>query len=101
MCGGGTAAGSSGDVMAVVAIVQNGVWTPVTDGQQHAVTVNTPMGDIVAHLAAVVKLAQPLSDEDQRRTRDFVRATLATLEATTSLPKADQREWERSLRGGD
>jgi hypothetical protein len=85
--------------MSVVAIVENGVWTPVTDGHQHTVTVNTPMGDIVAHLAAVVKQAQPLSAEDQRRVRDFVRATLATLEATTSLPKADQKLFERSLSG--
>jgi hypothetical protein len=83
----------------LVAIVENGVWTPVTDGHQHAVTVNTPMGDIVAHLSAVVKLAQPLSAEDQRRTRDFVRAALSTLEATTSLPKSDQKLFEKSLRG--
>jgi hypothetical protein len=89
-----------GVVMAVVAIIENGKWVPVTDGhQQHAVTVNTPMDAIVDHLAAVVKQAQSLSDHDQRRTRDFVRAALATLEATTSLPKSDQRMFERSLRG--
>lgn len=95
--------------MAVVAIVVDGVWVPIDDGRpavnpkadSHVIDASSSDVDrIVAHLAQVIKLAQNLSDGDQRRVRDFVRAALATLEATTSLPKSDQRKFEKSLRGG-
>jgi hypothetical protein len=80
----------SGVVMAVVGIV---------NGSYHVIDGSSDLDNVVAHLAQVVKLAQNLPGEDQRRVRDFARATLATLEATTSLPKSDQRTFERALRG--
>jgi len=93
--------------VAIVATVVDGVWVPVGDDGRPFVNPKadshvTPTSDIdqiVAHFAAVVRLAQDLSDEDQRRVRDFARATLATLEATTMLPKSDQARFQRSLRG--
>jgi hypothetical protein len=91
--------------MAVVAMVVDGKWVPVGDDGRPVVNPKpnaTPTSDIdqiVKHFAQVVQLAQGLSDEDQRRVRDFARAALATLEATTSLPKSDQRKFERALRG--
>ena len=71
--------------MAIVATVVDGVWVPVGDDGRPFVNPKadshvTPTSDIdqiVAHFAAVVRLAQDLSDEDQRRVRDFARATLA------------------------
>jgi len=86
--------------MAVVGVVVNGVWTSIDDGRPaHVIDASiSDIDNIVLHLGAVVRLAQGLAAEDQRRVRDFVRAALATLEATTSLPKSDQRKFERSLR---
>jgi hypothetical protein len=104
--GGRVAVGSSGGVMAIFATVVDGVWVPVDDGRPRVNprvdVIDAPISDIdqiVQHLAQVVRLAQDLSDEDQRRVRDFVRAALATLEATTSLPRSDQKTFERALRG--
>ncbi len=87
--------------MAVVAIVVDGKWTAIDDGRPHVIdTQRSDVDRIVAHLAQVVRLAQGLPNDDQRRARDFVRAALATLEATTSLPKSDQKIFRESLRGG-
>jgi hypothetical protein len=82
------AVSGGGDVMAVVGI----------DGR-YVIDGSSDLSAVVSHLATVVRLAQGLPDQDQRRVRDFVRATLATLEATTALPKSDQRTFERALRG--
>jgi len=95
--------------MAVVAVVIDGKWVPLDDDGQplvrqkvdaQVIDALNDFDQIVACLGQVVRRAQGLSDEDQRRVRDFVRATLAALEATTSLPKNDQRMFERSLLGG-
>lgn len=95
--------------MAIIATAVDGVWVPVGDDGRPFVNPKpnvheTPTSDIdqiVAHFATCVRLAQNLSDEDQRRVRDFARATLAALECTTMLPKSDQARFQRSLRGGD
>ena len=102
--------------MGLVAIVQDGVWTTIDTGpppspashvsqnnDSHEVEVDTrsDVDKIVQHLAQVVRLAQNLSDEDQRRVRDFVHAASAMLSATTYLATSDQKIFERSLRGGD
>jgi hypothetical protein len=92
--------------MAIVATVIDGVWVPVDDNGRPVnpkpntyVPPTSDLDQIVSHFAQVVQLAQDLSDEDQRRVRDFARATLATLEATTSLPNSDQKMFDRALRG--
>jgi hypothetical protein len=74
-------------------VIVDGVWRH----PQEVVSAND-VDRIVASLGQVVALAQTLSDVDQRRVRDFVRATLAMLEATTSLPKSDQTMFETMLR---
>lgn len=93
--------------MAIIATVVDGVWVPVGDdgrpfvnpkANSH-VTQTSDVELIVKHLAQVVRLAQGLSDEDQRRVRDFVNATQSTLFATTYLAKSDQKIFERALRG--
>ena len=56
------------------------------------------VGEIVAMLARIVKVAQTMSADDQRRVRDFVEATRSTLAATTRLPGDDQRAFEMALR---
>ena len=85
--------------MAVVGIVVDGKWTSIDDGRPVIDPSLSDIDQIIRHFAQVVRLAQGLSDEDQRRVRDFARATLATLEATTMLPKSDQARFQRSLRG--
>jgi len=93
--------------MALVAVVQNGVWVPVDDGRPpvnqkddtHLINIYTSDVDqIVAHLAQVVRLAQGLSTTDARRVRELVHATSSTLWATTALSSDDQKLFERSLR---
>jgi hypothetical protein len=93
--------GGDGVDMAVVAIIVDGKWTAIDDGRNEIDTPSSDIDRILNHLAQVVRLAQGLPDDDQRRTRDFVRAALATLEATTSLPKADQRKFNKLLSRGD
>jgi len=94
--------------MSVLAVVIEGVWVPVDeDGRpvvnpkpDTRVTPTSTMEQIVANFAQIVCLAQDLPGEDQRRVRDFARAALATLEATTSLKSDDQKMFDRALRGG-
>ena len=94
--------------MGVVAIVVDGVWTPVGDPTQsvnqrldtHDV-IDAPMSDvdrIVSLLGQVVRLARGLTESDARRVRDFVHATSSMLTATTYLPEQDQARFERALR---
>lgn len=94
-------------MMSVVAIIQNGVWTPVDDGQPptnprsdtHVIDASTSEVDrIIAHLGQVVRLAQNLTPEDARRARDFMHAASSMLTATTYLPGPDQARFERALR---
>ena len=54
--------------------------------------------EIVAMLAQIVKLAQTLSANDQRRVREFVVAAQSTLNATTRMETGDQRVFEAALR---
>jgi hypothetical protein len=94
--------------VSLIAIVENGVWTPVVDYGQSPPNqktgthvIDAPISDIdriAAHLGQAVRLAQNLSPTDQRRARDFVRGTLSMLEATTYLPAPDQARFERALR---
>jgi hypothetical protein len=94
--------------MSLIAIVENGVWTPVVDGLQMPVSqktntqvIDAPMNEIdriAAYLGQVVRMAQNLSEPDARRVRDFVRVTLSMLEATTYLPAPDQARFEHALR---
>ena len=94
--------------MPVVAIVVDGKWVPVGEDGRPVVnpkpdtrlTPTSTMQQIVANFSQIVCLAQDLSDDDQRRVRDFARATLSTLEATTSLRRDDQQMFDRALRGG-
>lgn len=95
--------------MRSVAVIIDGVWHPqgIDDAQQQP-TINasnnsnvvnlSEVDQIVALLSQVVRLAQPLSESDQRRARDFMQAAQAMLTATTYLPKSDQRMFEASLR---
>ena len=85
----------------MVGIIVDGKWMSIDDGRP-AHVIDTPRSDvdqIIAHLGQVVRLAQRLSDEDQRRVRDFVHAASALLSATTYLPDTDQKLFERALRG--
>jgi hypothetical protein len=94
--------------MGVVAVVVDGVWTPVDDGRPPPVNPKTDtyvidpstsdVDRIVAHLGQVVRLAQNLSETDARRVRDFVHAASSMLSATTYLPAKDQAQFERALR---
>jgi hypothetical protein len=97
--------------MALVAVIVDGKWTPVEDGQSHPTnqrTDNTQVIDpstsdvdrIVSLLGQVVRLAQGLSAEDARRVRAFVHAAASMLSATTYLPDQDQSKFERALRNG-
>jgi hypothetical protein len=91
----------------IVAMVVDGEFIPLGGDGRPVVnpkpdTRETPTSEIdqiVAHFARVVCLAQGLPDEDQRRVRDFARACLSTLEATTSLPNSDQKMFDRALAG--
>jgi hypothetical protein len=83
----------------VVAVAIDGVWQPqVNDDAHHAITSTNVVDQIVVHLGEVVRLAQSLSPDDQRRVRDFCHATSSMLLATTYLPKNDQRLFETTLR---
>ena len=85
--------------MAVVAIIVDGKWTPVDDGRpQQVVNPTSDIDQIAAHLGAVVRLAQNMTPEDQRRARDFMHAASAALSATTYLPETDQKLFEAALR---
>jgi hypothetical protein len=53
---------------------------------------------VVAHLSSVVKLAQGLSDQDQRRVRDFTHVASSLLMSTTYLVADDQHIFETALR---
>ncbi len=94
--------------MGVVAIVNNGVWTAVTEAPQSAcqktdthvanASIGGEVDQIVALLGQVVQRAQNLSETDARRVRNIVHAAQGMLMATTYLEKPDQRAFERSLR---
>jgi hypothetical protein len=90
--------------MALVAVVIDGKWTPIDDGQpsvrQRADVTANGVDQIAALLGQVVRLAQNLSPEDQRRARDFMHAAQGALTATTYLSGPDQQTFERSLRRG-
>jgi hypothetical protein len=92
-----------------IAVIIDGVWQwqePPQVVNDHAISARnnsnvvnlSEVDQIVSLLTQVVVKAQGLSDGDQRRVRDFVRAALSMLEATTSLPKSDQRIFEAALR---
>jgi hypothetical protein len=77
-------------------------------GEGHAINarndshvINSSMSEvdqIVALLTQVVQRAQSLSEQDQRRVRDFVHVVSSTLLATTYLPSSDQKLFESTLR---
>lgn len=50
------------------------------------------------HLAAAIRLAQDMSEEDQRRASEFMEAARATLTATTRLKSTELRKWQNALR---
>ena len=55
----------------------------------------------VDYCGAIVRLAQGFSRDDQYRIRNLVHATLSALKkCSTSLPVADQRLFEASVRKG-
>jgi hypothetical protein len=92
-----------------VAVIIDGVWhTPQIDDGHRAIStrtdsnvVNSPMNEvdqIVSLLGQVVRRTQSLSEQDQRRVRDFVHAASSMLSATTYLPKSDQTKFEAALR---
>jgi hypothetical protein len=94
--------------MAVVGIIQDGVWVPIEDGQPPVhQTPDTRVIDpsasdvdkIVMLLGEIVRLAQGLNPADARRTRDFMHTAQSMLTATTFLNGSDQNAFERSLRG--
>ena len=64
----------------------------------HEIELVDDVAEIVTMLARIVKLAQALTVNDQRRVREFVEATRSTLAATTRLPGDDQRAFETALR---
>ena len=82
----------------------DGRWMPPTQPQQKTNNdvVDVSMSDvdqIVAHLGAVVRLAQNLSESDARRVRDFIHATSAALTMSTYFREEDQAKFEQALRG--
>ena len=95
--------------MRSIAVIIDGVWQqPQVNNDDHAINARNnsyvidpsrnEVDQIVAHLSQVIRLAQSLSEPDQRRVRDFVRAAQAMLDATTSLPQSDQKIFETALR---
>lgn len=93
----------------VVAVIVDGVWQPLPlsdghnaiDARNDSYVVNSSTNEvdqIVSFLSQVIRRAQSLSDQDQRRVRDFVCATQSMLTATTYLPKCDQTKFESALR---
>jgi hypothetical protein len=76
-----------------VAIAVDGVWQfqeVVGDDDRRSVALASPMDamdEVVAQLSRVVMLAQDMSDEDQRRVRDFVHAASAMLLAIRLIKK--------------
>jgi hypothetical protein len=89
-------------MMRNVAVIIDGVWQPQSNDDVHAINARNhcygAVDQIVALLTQVCLQAQSLSEKDQRRVRDFIRAALSMLEATTSLPKSDQKIFEAHLR---
>jgi hypothetical protein len=87
------------NMSSVIAIAVDGVWAaPAGDDAHRAITSTNPVDHAVALLAEVIALAQNLSEQDQRRIRDFVHAASSVLSATTVLPEQDQRIFETALR---
>jgi hypothetical protein len=106
-----------GKVLRQLAVIIDGVWQPtevcqpsvqppVVDGHHqlnerndfNSPTPTSEVDQIATLLAQVVRRAQPLSEPDRRRVRDFCHATQAMLTATTYLPEADQKLFAASLR---
>lgn len=97
-------------MMRSIAVIVDGVWQwpQVNDDVNHSVDarknshVSNPSSGEVDHivvlLSQVVQMTQSLSEQDQRRVRDFVHSASAMLSATTYLPKSDQRLFEAALR---
>jgi hypothetical protein len=96
-------------MMRNIAVIIDGVWMQPQVNDHHAVNarnndshvINSSMSEvdqIVSLLGQVVRRAQSLSEQDQRRVRDFVQATQSMLTATTYLPKSDQTKFEAALR---
>jgi hypothetical protein len=91
-----------------LAVIVDGVWLPlnaegqpITNVSNNSSVTNSSMSEvdqIVSLLTQVLVRAQSLSEQDQRRVRDFVQASQAMLTATTYLPKSDQRLFETALR---
>jgi hypothetical protein len=100
----------------IVGICIEGQWLPLhppppppvdqsaDSHRQVAVIDDTPKSDIdrvADHLAQVVRLAQALtSDVDRRRARDMLHAASGLLMASTYLPQADQDRFQKALRNG-
>jgi hypothetical protein len=96
--------------MGLVAIVENGVWKSIDDGQPSQPSPVSQKNDthvidasdidqIAAHLGQAVRLAQRLNPTDARRARDLMHAASGMLSATTYLPEPDQKLFERALHG--
>jgi hypothetical protein len=83
--------------MGVVAIIVDGKWTVIDDGRPPS---TSDIDRIAAHLGQAVRLAQNLKPTDARRARDLVHAAQGALNASTYLPRDDQKLFERALRGG-
>jgi hypothetical protein len=85
-----------------VATIIDGVWHTAQEANndaRHVVNLSTnPVDQIVVYLSQVVALAQPLSEDDRRRVRQFVYGASNVLEATTRMPKSDQQIFEVALR---
>lgn len=58
----------------------------------------SPIDEVVAMLARIVKLAQAMPQADQRKTRNFVEAARSTLQATTCLDPVEQQKFQTALR---
>jgi hypothetical protein len=96
-------------MMRNIAVIVDGVWMqPQFNDDHRAVSARNDsnvansstceVDQIVSLLGQVIRRAQSLSDQDQRRVRDFVQATQSMLTATTYLPKSDQATFEAALR---
>jgi hypothetical protein len=87
----------------VIAITIDGVWQHPQANEINAARslIDSKMNEvdqIVVLLSQAVRIAQSLSETDQRRVRDFFHAAQSTLTATTYLPKSDQKIFENALR---
>lgn len=74
------------------------VAAPERQTRQVIEPIRDPVDEVAALLARVTRLAQQMNAADQRRCRDLVHAASAVLNASTCLPRDDQRLFEAALR---